>query len=46
MHILHSVLNIFPKGLKGEFVQQSRLSIVADHFLFLVTFMCNLGMIL
>ena len=35
MHILHTVLHRFPMVLKqGEFVEQSRASLAADHFLY------------
>ena len=33
MHILHAVLCTFPK-VHGEFVKQSRASLVGDHFLY------------
>ena len=34
MHILHTVLSTFPSCLQGEFILQSRVSSVSNHFLF------------
>ena len=34
MHILYSVLYKFPNCWQGEFVQQSRASLVGEHFLY------------
>ena len=46
MHILHTVLYIFPKVLTGEFVYQSKaLSSVIISFI-LMTLMCDSGVIL
>ena len=33
VHILHTVLYTFPKVLKGEFVLQSRASLLGDHLM-------------
>ena len=34
MHILHTVLYIFPKEEEGEVVDRSKASLVADNFLY------------
>ena len=45
-HILHTVLDIYPKSWQWEFVMKSRAPWVRDHFLILMTLMFDSRVIL
>ena len=46
MHILHSFLYTLPLVLNGEFVKQSSVSLICDHFLYCHDFMFDTEVIL